>query len=322
MKDALVMGGTEFVSKAIAKYLISLGYNVDIFTRGRREVDYEGIREHLQGDRHSVEELHRELGDRSYNYIFDITAYTKEDVAKLVKVVKRDNLKRYLFCSSGAVYLPNKGVSSEDFPRGRNPHWGSYGLDKALAEDYLFDLYHQEGFPITIFRPTYIYGEGNNLYREAYFFDRIRDGLAIPIPAGEQEVQFVYIGDLVKSFISGAISEDALGKAYNLTNNRAITWKKLLTTAMEVVGKEVELVEVDRGTRREFNLVSKNFFPFRNITFLLSITRLKEDNLHIPETTLKQGLSRAYQWYLKDNNNDFNHSMDKIDFILSKHKTI
>jgi hypothetical protein len=69
----------------------------------------------LRGDRHLTDDLQRELGDKSYNYIFDITAYTKEDVAKLVKVIKRDNLKR-------AVYLPNKGVSSEDSPRGRNPH--------------------------------------------------------------------------------------------------------------------------------------------------------------------------------------------------------
>ncbi|MBU3130132.1 hypothetical protein [Clostridium tagluense] len=30
----LVMGGTEFVSSALTKYLISKGYIVDIFTRG------------------------------------------------------------------------------------------------------------------------------------------------------------------------------------------------------------------------------------------------------------------------------------------------
>jgi nucleoside-diphosphate-sugar epimerase len=158
------------------------------------------------------------------------------------------------------------------------------------------------------------------LYREAYFFDRIREGLAVPIPAGEQEVQFIYIGDLVESFVSGATSTEALGKAYNLTNDRPIIWKKLPATAMEVVDKEVELIEVDKATRKKFNLVPKDFFPFRNITFLLSINRLEEDNLSIPETDLKEELTRAYQWYLKENNSDFNHSIDKVGFILSKLK--
>lgn len=33
--NILVMGGTEFVSASLTKYLIAKGYTVDIFTRGK-----------------------------------------------------------------------------------------------------------------------------------------------------------------------------------------------------------------------------------------------------------------------------------------------
>ena len=87
--EALVMGGTEFVSSSVAKYLISKGYIVDIFTRGIRPVKYDGFRNHLKGNRNSIEELKLNLADKEYDYVFDISAYTKEDIEKLIKVLNK-----------------------------------------------------------------------------------------------------------------------------------------------------------------------------------------------------------------------------------------
>ena len=87
--EALVMGGTEFVSSSVAKYLISKGYIVDIFTRGIRPVKYDGFRNHLKGNRNSIEELKSNLAGKKYDYVFDISAYTKEDIEKLIKVLNK-----------------------------------------------------------------------------------------------------------------------------------------------------------------------------------------------------------------------------------------
>ncbi|WP_018248534.1 NAD-dependent epimerase/dehydratase family protein [Orenia marismortui] len=320
MKKVLVMGGTEFVSKSLAKYLISKAYEVDIFTRGKKKLDYSGVKNHLTGNRHSIKDLKDKLSDRKYNYIFDISAYTREDVESLIKIINKEELKRYVFCSSGAVYIPkpNQELISENYPRGTNPHWGEYGLAKAKAEDHLFKLYKEEKFPITIFRPTYIYGEENNLYREVYFFDRVLKGQPIPIPDIKKKVQFIYIWDLVKSFEKGALSKASLGKAYNLTHPEKITWEGLINKIMEVTRKDVNLIKVDKEFRKQFNLVSKDFFPFRNINFILSTERLKEDEIYLPATSLEEGLRRSYLWYLKEDPNQFVHSMTKIDFILDK----
>lgn len=155
----LVMGGSEFVSSSLTKYLISKGYIVDIFTRGIKPTKYDGIRNHLKGDRKSIENLQANISSESYDYIFETSAYTKEDVQKLITILNKENLKRYVFCSSGSVYIPSDEIVTEEFTRGENANWGSYGLDKKKAEDYLLGLWEDEKFPVTIFRPTYIYGK-------------------------------------------------------------------------------------------------------------------------------------------------------------------
>lgn len=180
MKSILVMGGTTFVSSAMAKYLIGKGYEVDILTRGLKEPEFSGFREHLICDRKLKHDMLEILKGKEYDFIFDISAYTKEDVEVLFTSIDKSKLKKYIFCSSGAVYKPSNTLISEDYETRENPYFGKYGTDKKEAEDFIME----SGVNYAIFRPTYIYGEGNNLYREAYFFHRIRNNDVIPIPFG------------------------------------------------------------------------------------------------------------------------------------------
>jgi len=311
----LVMGGTEFVSSSLAKHLIDKGYTVDIFTRGIKEIKYEGIRKHLKGDRKLIEDLERNLLGESYDYVFDISAYVKEDVKKLVKVLKRDNLKRYVFCSSGAVYVPSEEMITEDFTRGENFNWGSYGYDKKEAEDYLFEVCKKEKFPITIFRPTYIYGEENNLYRETYFFDRISEGLDIPIPSGDKRTQFIHISDLVQVFESAVKAEKSIGQAYNVTHPEIVTWNYLVKTAMGIVNKKVNTIEVDEEKE---NINTREYFPFRNVTYLLDTKKAEEHGLYMPKLTISEGMVLAYNYYSKNKSILKDIRMDKIELVLRK----
>lgn len=310
---ALVMGGSEFVGKSMAKYLIEKKYDVDVFTRGIKPIEYKGVRRHLKGDRRSINDLRKNIYKERYDYVFDISAYTREDVEKLVSVLNRDVLKRYVFCSSGAVYIPSYEAICEEFTRGENKNWGKYGLDKKEAEDYLLDLYRQEGVPVTMFRPTYIYGEENNLYREGYLFDRINNGLDIPIPHGDKETQFVHIFDVVKTFESALHTDRSIGQAYNLTNSDIVTWYDLVKTAMKVVNKEVNIKKVDS---EKIKITAREYFPFRNVTYLLDTRKLREHGLHLPDINLLEGMKRTYKWYSKEKPLIGDSRMNKIDLVM------
>lgn len=310
MKSILVMGGSTFVSSSLAKYLIEQGYNVDILTRGNKKVNYDGFREHLICDRKSRNEMQEVLKGRKYEFIFDISAYTKDDVEVLLSSTCNSILKKYIFCSSGAVYKPSNVLIKECFEKGENSNWGKYGVNKKEAEDFIIN----SGLPYIIFRPTYIYGEDNNLYREAYFFDRIRNNKAIPLPFGNNiTTQFIHIDDLIRVFESSMYNKN-VSKIYNVTNPEIVSWGTFIRKCGEVVGKRPIIKEIDINIKK---LEIRSYFPFRDVTYMLDIKKLIQDGLYIPTIPLENGLNQTYQWYI-DKNPNLNdvRMMSKVDELV------
>ncbi|MFQ8599916.1 MAG: NAD-dependent epimerase/dehydratase family protein [Oscillospiraceae bacterium] len=227
---ALVLGATGFVGARVAQYLIRLGHEVDIFSRGEKPLAYSGVHTFYKGDRHSPADL-SVLSANRYEAVIDTSGYTADDVLLAVRAVRRDKLVRYIFCSSGAVYLPSDRILAETDPVGNNPNWGAYGTDKLAAERALLALYKQEQFPVTVFRPSYIYGEGNNLYRESLLFDRFSQNLAVPIPDSSHKTQFVHIDDIAACFARCLHLPVTSGRCYNLTHPEPIGWRQLAEAA-------------------------------------------------------------------------------------------
>ena len=195
MESVLIMGGSDFIGKSLAKYFIKHRHKVDVLTTG--SIDYEGVNKHLLCDRKNLDELENALNGNEYTYIYDMTAFFKSEIEDLFKFVNRKNLKKYVVLSSSAVYKKSEKYISEDDEKGINPAWGQYGIEKVQAESYIIN----SDIPYIIIRPTHIYGPENNLYRETYFFDRIREGKAIPVPSDKNEPvvnQFIYIDDFVR----------------------------------------------------------------------------------------------------------------------------
>lgn len=312
MSNLLMMGGSQFVSRCLAEHFIQKGYEVDILTRGVGKLNYAGFRDHLKCDRHSIPELQATLQGKHYNYVVDISAYSKNDVASLLSCLDTTVLKKYLFCSSAAVYKSGDSARSEEDERGENPNWGPYGWDKKEAEDYLFQQYQDTGFPMIIFRPTYIYGEHNNLYREGFFFDHIQAGKMIPIPAGhDTRVQFIHIADLCNVFES-ALTSDTVGKAYNVTHPEVISWTTLIECCSKAMGVQAKVKPINHLS---MNVEVRSFFPFRDIDLELDISQLIKDGLSIPSIPLNEGLQRTYQWYLNHLPQLTDPRMNRVDEV-------
>lgn len=303
------MGGTNFVSSSLAKYLIFQGYNVDILTRGIKKPDYTGYRNHLICDRKSVAELKKVFEGLEYDCVFDISAYTKEDVELLLGSLNLSKLKKYIFCSSGAVYKESTKLLSESAEKGFNPNWGIYGTNKLEAENYIIS----SKVPYIILRPTYIYGEFNNLYREAYFFHRITSKKPIPIPWGNStKTQFIHINDFVKLCKSVMISAFSC-RIYNVTNPDIIDWETLVLSCGKAVNMDPIIKKINVN---EINLEARSYFPFRDVTYLLSIEKLEKDNLYLPIISLIDGLKRTYKWYISSNFQYVDNRMTKMDEVL------
>ncbi|MBU5316054.1 NAD-dependent epimerase/dehydratase family protein [Clostridium bornimense] len=281
MNTILVLGGSTFVSKAIAKYLISKNYTVDILTRGIIPIEYTGFREHIICDRHDLVKLKKSLENKNYDYIIDISAYEKRDIDFLLDSINKSTVKKYVFCSSGAVYPSTDEIISEAYKTGYNENWGSYGTNKKEAEDSLI----ASNLKYCIFRPTYIYGEDNNLYRERFFMDKILNNETIPIPPKNSSIQFISIDDVVKTFESAILNEDIVG-IFNLTHPSIYTFEEIAFTIAKALEKDYKIKRVTE------NIPARSYFPFRDVTYLLNTDKLKNSNLHYPTIDLEEGIRK------------------------------
>ena len=136
--------------------------------------------------------------DNVYDWQRGTTAAQVEATAKACG----DRLQRYIFMSSVAAYGDGLNHHEGDALAPDN-HPDSYVRNKAMSERALFRMHQRNGFPAVTLRPPYVYGPENPYYREAFFWDRIRDNRPDHLPGdGRRLMQFVYVKDLI-----GAASE-------------------------------------------------------------------------------------------------------------------
>ena len=188
MKKILIMGGNQFVGKEIVKKFLEKDYIVYVINRGMRK-NIEGV-VFLKADRNNLVEIENILKGIEVDIIIDVSAYTEEQVDILHKVM-RNKFKQYILISSASVYNNIESTPvNEESQTGENLVWGDYAKNKYLAEKKTIENSKLYNFKYTIFRPFYIYGIGNNLDRENYFFSRIKYNLPIYIPSKNNIIQF------------------------------------------------------------------------------------------------------------------------------------
>ena len=233
MKKVLVTGGTVFVSRYIAEYYVSKGYDVYVLNRNSKEQS-KGVNL-IQADR-------RNLGDILCDFWFDVvidTAYNSHDVETLLSALGGYN--DYILISSSAVY-PETATQpfTESTPLASNKFWGKYGTDKIEAEATLLKT-NPNAY---IVRPPYLYGPMNNVYREAFVFDCALSNRKFYLPRdGEMRLQFFYIGDLCK-FIDVLLEVKPFQHIFNVGNKEPISVRKWVELCYQVVGREAKFKNV------------------------------------------------------------------------------
>ncbi len=290
----LVTGGTVFVSKFVAEYFADKGNEVYVLNRNTKpqlpnvkliECDRKNINGKLKG-------IH-------FDVVIDVTAYIAEDINSLL-----DNLEsfdNYIMISSSAVYpdtleLPFK----ESDKRAKNKFWGDYGTNKIAAENALIkrvpDAY--------ILRPPYLYGEYDNIYREAFVFECAERNLPFYLPKdGSMKLQFFHVEDLCR-FIETILKIQPDKKVFNV-GNMPVTVNEWVECCYGAVGKTPTFKCVTE------EIEQRNYFPFYNYEYVLDTTAQNEIMSEL--LPLKDGLKRAYKWY-KDNK-DSVKSKNYFDFI-------
>ncbi|MBO5449067.1 MAG: NAD-dependent epimerase/dehydratase family protein [Ruminococcus sp.] len=293
--NLLITGGTVFASRYTAEYFSKKGHNVYVLNRGTRPQS-KGVTL-IQCDRHNLRNI---LKKYEFDAVLDITAYTKYDVETLINALEK--FKNYILISSSAVYpetLPQP--FNEKQICGPNLYWGEYGINKLAAENYLLNKVPNA----YVLRPPYLYGEMNNLYREAFVFECAENDMPFFLPEdGKLPLQFFHINDLCR-FIEIILEKQPEQRIFNVGNPHTISTEQWVKLCYTVLGKCPELTYVNES------IPIYEYFPFRNYAYMLDVSK----QLAIMSDTkdLSDGLSHSYKWY--KNNKDLIRRKNYIEYI-------
>jgi nucleoside-diphosphate-sugar epimerase len=245
-QQILFIGGTGIMSSAGVELAARQGHHVTVLNRGtttRRSVP-DGV-EVIRGDIRDAESTRSALAGREFDVAVDWVAYTPEHVRRDVELFA-GRVRQYVFISSASAYQtpPNRLPVVESTPLG-NPYW-QYSRDKIACEQLLGAAYRDEGFPVTVVRPSHTYD------RTAVPFDggwtvvaRMRAGKPVVVHGdGTSLWTLTHATDFATGFVPLLGHPRAIGDTFHVTTDDFLTWNQIAQALAAAAGVEAQLVHV------------------------------------------------------------------------------
>ena len=287
--NALVLGGTYFIGKALVELLMTIANSVWILNRGTKPIF--GKIGQISVDRHNLTDMKSALSGKKFDVVFDISGYTRNDVVIATKALGK-RFGQYVFCSSIAVCKqpPICWPITEEHQKCDSVQDDKYGYNKLTAEQYLFAYGKENKIPITVVRPAYVYGPNDYSGRLNYFLERISENTQVIITGnGENIIQLGYVYDLCNAMISMVGNKRAFEGVFNISGNELVSVNQLIGLISSIICKEAKVVYTTSGEESSPLAISHRFADVGKARDVLRI---------IPETCLFNGLNKTYQWWL------------------------
>lgn len=320
----LVIGGTQFMGREAARRLVARGHDVSVLHR-RDHHDLGPEVGNLQADRADVPAVLRLLEQHPVDAILDF-AYdwekggtTGEQVEGLARGCA-GRLQRYVYMSSIAAYgaglqrVETDPLAPPDVPV-------PYVQHKADAERALFRLHAEGVVPVVTFRPPFVHGPNQPLYREQFFWDRLRDGRPIILPdGGESQMQWAYVEDVAEACVRALEVPEAAGQAFNVAHHEVVTQRGFVEALARVAGIEPAFVTVPReeivAKGGHFFLGNLYFGEYLDLPAMTEVVDKVTRVLGLRITPFEEGLRRGYEWYLRQPRREVDYAFE--DRVLAR----
>jgi nucleoside-diphosphate-sugar epimerase len=157
----------------------------------------------------------------------------------LARAALQAGVRRFVHFSSTSAYghPPDQETPiAEDAPLGQNVWvWDPYTRSKVECEQILWSLAESERLPLTIIRPSWLFGERDRttvprLIRE------FRRGRVRVLGRGDNPLSAIYAGEVASAAIRAAVDPGSVGEAYNITSHGRITQRDFLDLFADSLG--------------------------------------------------------------------------------------
>ncbi|MDB4292732.1 NAD-dependent epimerase/dehydratase family protein [Maribacter sp.] len=322
----LFIGGTGNISAASSRLAIEKGMELYLLNRGNSKVTIAGAKR-IVGDINKPSEL-SELKKHDWDVVVNWIAFTPADIERDLDLFS-GKVNQYLFISSASCYQTplSYPVITESTPV-MNNLW-DYSHNKILCEQRLQKAYSEEGFPMTIVRPSLTYDTvipvaigGFDKYN---IVDRIKKGKEIIVHGDGTSLWTVtHADDFAKGLVGLLGLTQAIGHPFHITADEVLSWNMIYNILADAVGKQANVVHIASDFICKIApSLSGTLLADKAESVLFDNTKIKT---FVPEFTatipFAEGIKRTLDWLDKnpEKQNIDSNTEAEIEAILRAYK--
>ncbi|MBR6102233.1 MAG: SDR family oxidoreductase [Ruminococcus sp.] len=250
----LFIGGTGTISMAITRLLAKQGHELYLLNRGNRNSDLpEGIK-YITTDINDEAKTASLLEGMEFDCVGEFIGFVPAQLERDFRLFA-GKTGQFIYISSASAYLkpPTGYVITEETPL-VNPYW-EYSRNKKACEDYLMERYREDGFPVTIVRPSHTYDERSvplGVHGSGGSWQvvkRIKEGKPVIIHGdGSSLWTITHNSDFAKAYAGLIGNPKAIGEAFHITTDESRSWNEIYGYIAEALGVELKPYYVSSQT--------------------------------------------------------------------------
>jgi nucleoside-diphosphate-sugar epimerase len=244
---ALFIGGTGTISMGIVKRLAQdPQWEVFLLNRGNRKDEVPSGVNQIVADINDEDDVLKKIDEMDFDVVSDFIAFDVKAVERDYRLFK-GRTRQYIFISSASAY--NKPAANYVITEGTtlaNPYW-EYSRNKIACEEFLLAKYREEGFPVTIVRPSHTYDERNiplGVHGDKGFYQvirRMQQGKPVIIQGdGTSLWALTFNSDFAIGYTGIMGNRHAIGEAFQITGDEILTWNQIYQTIADALGVELK----------------------------------------------------------------------------------
>lgn len=307
----LILGGTRFIGPYVVRLLAEEGHEVTIFHRGETESDLQADVRHVHGDFANFSNYLTMLRSEKPEVIVDLVPFMSKDGHGVLHF--RGIARRAVVITSCDVYRafarvwrsepgpPDPVPLTEQSPlRSKPVRELSAGIDFDNVEVERAVVDGGPELPVTVVRPTAIYGPGDNQHRLYTYLRRMEDdrpAILLDVALLRWRRAHCYVEDVAHAIALTVTEESAEGRVYNVAYERAFTEIEWVEQIARIHGWSGAVVLAKSDLLPEY--LREDAFDLRQ-DYVVDSSRIRRELGYQEVAGEDEALQRTIDWELRN----------------------
>lgn len=333
----LFIGGTGTISSAITRQLAAKeDCQLYLINRGTHASEVPANVITIVADINDEADVVRKLDGMMFDCVCDFIGFVPEQLERDHRLFS-GRTRQFMYISSASAYAkPGRNYIITEGTSLVNPHW-EYSRNKIACENLLMKWYREEGFPVTIVRPSHTYCErsipvGFHGTKGSWqVLKRMIEGKPVIVHGdGESLWTMTNNEDFARGFIGLICNPHAIGEAYQIMSDETLSWNQIYKTVADALGVEFKPYYVSSSYLNEIAPASfdveGNLLGDKALSVVFDCSKLKRA---VPDFTthvsFAEGCRRAVKHILahpelQKEDKEFDEWCDKVISVLDEAK--